>query len=81
MYFCLSTVSYNICISAFKNKRFVCLMLSVVTGQVSVGAEASDQASGSQSTAKQNEIRVDELLPVRYPRRKRSKPNYYGHGP
>ena len=27
MYFCLSTVSYNICISAFKNKRFVCLFV------------------------------------------------------
>ena len=27
LYFCLSTVFYNICISAFKNKRFVCLFV------------------------------------------------------
>ena len=32
MYFCLSTVSYNICISAFKNKRFVCLFVCITTG-------------------------------------------------
>ena len=50
-------------------KVFCKLQVDAERGQVSVGAEASAQASGSQSTA------------VRYPRRKRSKPNYYGRGP